>query len=206
MAEKNKLDRRDFIRIAGQIVCASLLGGIAFRVFKTKKSAINSSPLVRHAWRINPDKCTYCGICETACARRPSAVKAVNDQKKCSFCVVCYGHISNHNIDSDKIETDGKKICPKNAVARRNYSDGVDGYYIYSIDAGSCIGCGKCVKECNENGSKSMFLIIRPDLCLGCNHCEIAAKCPSKAIEPVQICPEDDFWGEYAKNEEVECG
>ncbi len=193
MPEKHTFDRRNFIRIAGRTACAFALGGIAFRLTGTKKAdAGSSSTLPRNAWRINPGKCTHCGNCSTACVRRPSAVKAVNDQKTCSFCVVCYGHISNHDIASEKIQAEGKSICPRNAVKRRNYSGGLDGYFIYSVDDKKCIGCAKCVKECNQLGSKSMFLVIRPDLCLGCNRCEIAARCPSGAVESVQMRSEYD--------------
>jgi ferredoxin len=42
-----------------------------------------------------------------------------------------------------------------------------------------------------------MFLIIRPDLCLGCNACSIADVCPSGAIERVPRAPIDDYRGDY---------
>jgi electron transport complex protein RnfB len=203
MTEKKseKPSRRDFLRKTGQLACAGFLGGIVYRVFADKSFDSEDQPQTRYAWQINHDKCTYCGQCETACVRKPSAVKAVNDQKKCSFCVVCYGHITNKLIESSKIETDGKKVCPHNAVKRKNYCGGLDGYYIYSVDDKRCVGCAKCVERCNFEGNQSMFLIIRPDLCLGCNDCDIAKQCPSQAIERIHISPEDDYRGKYGSDD-----
>lgn len=191
--------RRKFLVKAGQAACACLLGGTTWRVFFSPKNpdAEFDQPRTRYAWQINPDKCTFCGKCATACVRKPSAVKAVNDQKKCSFCVVCYGHIIDQDIDSSKIDSHGKRVCPNDAVSRRHYSGGPDGCFIYTIDDKRCIGCGKCAKRCNGYGTKSMFLLIRPDLCLGCNECAIADACPSHAIERVHLTCEDDFRGEY---------
>jgi electron transport complex protein RnfB len=129
--------------------------------------------------------------------RRPSAVKALNDQKKCSNCVVCYGHITDTHIDSGKIDSHGDRVCPVDAVVRKNFSGGVDGMFLYSNDPKLCIGCSKCVKRCNEHGTKSMFLAIRPDLCLGCNECAIAVACPCDAIERIPREPVDDYRGDY---------
>lgn len=187
--------RRNFIINAGRAVFGLALGTIAYRVGGSFLNSEQAGPLTRHAWQIDPDKCTACGKCKTLCVRTPSAVKAVNDQKKCSFCVVCYGHISNKNIASDKIMSDGKRVCPNEAVTRKEYSGGKDGYYIYDIDDDKCDGCSKCVEQCIKKGTKSMFLIIRPDLCINCNDCNIAANCPEKAIDKVFIGAEDDFKG-----------
>ena len=95
--------------------------------------------------------------------RKPSAVKALNDQKKCSNCVVCYGHITDTHIESDKIDSEGDRVCPVDAVERKNFSGGLDGMFLYSNDPKLCIACSKCVKRCNEHGTKSMFLAIRPE-------------------------------------------
>jgi Na+-translocating ferredoxin:NAD+ oxidoreductase subunit B len=51
------------------------------------------------------------------------------------------------------------------------------------------------VEHCTKKGTKSMFLIIRPDLCINCNSCNIAINCPEKAVDKVFIGPEDDFKG-----------
>ncbi len=190
--------RRKFIRFGGQLVGASLLGGAAWRVFTgSDPEAAFSQPKGPYVWRINPEKCTFCGLCETACVRKPSAVKAVNDQKKCSYCVACYGHISELSVASELIQSQGVRVCAHDAVRRVEFSGGKDGYHLYTIDDAKCTACGKCTKRCNQLGTKSMFLIIRPDLCLGCNRCTIAAVCPEGAIEWAHSYPEDDFRGFY---------
>lgn len=196
-SNKEKMDRRKFLVFAGRAACALAIGGMATRVIGARFSEDSKAPGSRYVWAINDQKCTACGICETACVRKPSAVKAVNDQKKCSFCVVCHGHISNKRVPIDKIMTDGIWVCKHEAVIRTSVTGTVDGYFKYDIDQKKCTGCGDCVRLCNEHGSHSMFLIIRPDLCLGCNSCTIAAKCPEKAIERVYIGPEDDYRGVY---------
>ncbi|HBZ25639.1 MAG TPA: hypothetical protein DEO54_05285 [Rikenellaceae bacterium] len=191
------MDRRKFLVNLGRGACAIVIGGVTYRVVKNQLNPQGAGPKTRFVWAIDPHKCNGCGICEVACVRTPSAVKAVNDQKKCSFCVVCYGHISDKQIASDKIISDGKRVCPHDAVVRESYSGTVDGTFIYTIDDKKCTGCGKCVKNCTEKGTQSMFLIIRPDLCIACNSCNIAAKCPQNAIDRVWFGPEDDFKGEY---------
>jgi electron transport complex protein RnfB len=190
--------RRRFIRFGGQLIGASALGGAAWRIFTgSDPDAVFSQPKGPYVWRINLDKCTSCGLCETACVRQPSAVKAVNDQKKCSYCVACYGHLADLTVSSELIQSKGTRVCPYDAVIRQEYSGGKDGYHLYTIDDAKCTACGKCTKRCNELGTKSMFLIIRPDLCLGCNRCAIAAICPVDALEWEHSYPEDDFRGDY---------
>lgn len=191
----DKLNRRNFIINAGRTACALAMGGMVYRVASSHLSDKDAGPVTRHAWMIDPEKCTACGKCKTLCVRTPSAVKAVNDQKKCSFCVVCYGHISNKNIASDKIMTEGIRVCPYDAVIRKNITDRPDGYFVYDIDDNKCDACGKCVEHCIKKGTKSMFLIIRPDLCTNCNSCNIAINCPEKAVSKVFIGSEDDFKG-----------
>ena len=190
--------RRRFIRFGGQFIGVFALSGAGWRIFTgSDPDAVFSQPKGPYVWRINPEKCTSCGLCETACVRKPSAVKAVNDQKKCSYCVACYGHLADLTISSELILSHGKRVCPYDAVIRREYTGGKDGYHIYTIDDAKCTGCGKCTKRCNNLGTKSMFLILRPDLCLGCNRCAIAAICPEGAVEWRHSYPEDDFRGDY---------
>jgi len=190
--------RRKHLKHAGHWLGAALLGGSVWRISSPPgEEAEFIAQNRRFAWQVDPEKCLYCGLCETACVRNPSAVKAVNDQKKCSNCVVCYGHITNSKIDSDKIDSEGERVCPHDAVVRENFSGGVDGMFLYSNDPGKCVGCAKCVKRCNEHGTKSMFLVIRPDLCLGCNECAIADACPHDAIERIPREPVDDYRGDY---------
>lgn len=192
------MNRRAHLRSAGQLLGAAALGTVGWRVFSPPaEDAEFIAQGRRFAWQIDPDKCKSCGLCETACVRKPSAVKALNDQKKCSNCVVCYGHITNKYIDSDKIDRDGQRVCPVDAVERKNFSGGLNGMFLYSQDPKRCIGCSKCVKRCNEHGSQSMFLAIRPDLCLGCNECAIAVACPHGAVERIPREAVDDYRGDY---------
>ncbi len=190
--------RRKFIRFGGQLLGCSVLGGAAWRVIAdANPEAEFTQPKGPYVWRINPNKCTFCGKCETACVRNPSAVKAVNDQVKCSYCVACYGHLADLAVDSDRIMSDGQRVCPNDAVMRKEISGGKDGYHRYVIDPNLCTACGKCTQRCNKLGTASMFLIIRPDLCIGCNRCSIASVCPENAIELLHCYPEDDYRGDF---------
>lgn len=200
MAEENnkqQVSRRHFIKVAGRALCGVALGGIMFRVAGGHLTGSPVGPNSRFVWQIDPQKCSFCGDCETSCVRRPSAVKAVNDQIKCSNCVICYGHIFDKRIDSDKVMSHGRRVCPHDAVTRVPYSGGDEGYFIYDIDHKKCTACAKCAKECNQFGTASMFLLIRPDLCLACNKCSIASRCPEGAIERLHFGSEDNFRGIY---------
>lgn len=191
--ETNRTGRRSFLLWMGRGLFTTALAAAAVRVLGGKRQDADDVPLDgRYAWQIDPDKCTYCGRCATACVRNPSAVRAVNDQKKCSNCVVCYGHIHNLGADSDKIEEQAK-VCPFNAVERTNFSGGQDGLFLYTIRGDLCNGCGACALKCNTHGNKSMFLLIRPDLCLGCRECAIAEVCPSDALKIVPLQSATDF-------------
>jgi len=172
------------------------LGGAFLRLlFGSSEKSEFSQPAHRYSWKINPEKCRFCGRCATSCVRSPSAVKAVNDLKKCSYCVACYGHVRDTLAESEKIDA-AEGVCPRKAVVRKPLAGGPSGFFTYTIDASKCVGCGSCAKLCNEFGNKSMFLIIRPDLCLVCNQCSIVAACPHGAVERVHMSPTDDFRGE----------
>lgn len=186
------MNRRDFLLNIGRLGCGVVLGGVAYRILGSHIGSEEKGPDSRYVWAINTSKCTACGKCESACVRTPSAVKAVNDQKKCSNCVVCYGHITNKEIESDKIMSDGIRVCKHDAIIRSDFP-GDDTSFVYSIDETKCTGCGDCVEICNTKGTNSMFLVLRPDLCLFCNSCNIAEKCPEQAVERVYIGVEDDI-------------
>jgi len=195
--------RRQFLLRGVRVLGATALAGVAARVLAGgRKDAEFIQPPHRYGWQINPDACTYCGLCATACVRHPSAVKAVNDQKKCSNCVACYGHLADLKTPSALIATTERLVCPEHAVERASLFGGLDGAYRYTIDPDRCNGCAKCIQQCNTHGSRSMFLIIRPDLCLGCNECAIARVCPSKAVERVPLYPANDFRGVYIPEEQ----
>ncbi len=182
----------------GRAFGATALSAVAARVLRGgSPDAEFIQPPHRYGWQINPERCTFCNRCETACVRSPSAVKAVNDQKKCSNCVACYGHLRDLRTPSHLIATTEDLVCPHRAVLRSELFGGMDGAYLYTIDADRCTGCAECARLCNRLGSRSMFMVIRPDLCLGCNDCAIARACPSGAVERVPLFPVDDFRGEY---------
>ena len=192
------ITRSELLRRGGHALGLAVLGTATARILsKPSEDADFIAQGRRFAWQIDPEKCQSCGLCETTCVRKASAVKAVNDPQKCSNCVVCHGHITNTHIDSERIYTDGDRVCPYDAVVRENFSGGADGLFIYTNDPARCVGCAQCVKHCNELGSKSMFLVIRPDLCLGCNECSIAVACPHDAIERIPREPVDDYRGDY---------
>lgn len=185
--------RRQFVQWLGRGAACAALGALTARVLLGKKE---DSRFVRpghgYAWQIDPAKCTFCGRCEDACVRKPSAVKAVNDQKLCSNCFVCYGHVFNRGIDAPESAAEGRNVCPRNAVLRTGLDGVAPGVFRYEIIQESCTGCAKCAAECNRHGSKSMFMIIRPDLCINCNNCAIADACLPGAVERVPSYPVDD--------------
>lgn len=190
--------RRQFLQWTGRCAAGCALGGIGLRVLAGKgKDAEFVQPPHRYGWQIKPEACKFCGLCETACVRKPSAVKAVNDQTKCSNCVACYGHLLDKNTPDEKIAIADQVVCPRRAVSRKPFSDDPTGAYIYTIDPALCTGCARCALACNEHGNKSLFVLIRPDLCLGCNECAIARVCPHNAVERVPIYPVNDFRGLY---------
>jgi len=51
------------------------------------------------------------------------------------------------------------------------------------INAELCVGCGMCVKNCNNEGVviKKKKAVVNPDKCVGCGHC--FAYCPKGAID-----------------------
>ncbi|MBN2686521.1 MAG: 4Fe-4S binding protein [Pontiellaceae bacterium] len=183
------MNRRKTLKIAGQLIGVSALGTLGARLFSAPaEDAVFTTQKRRYAWQINPEKCTACGRCATHCVRKPSAAKAVNNLKACNNCVACYGHIADPDLESEMIDS-GKRICPVDAVQRFNLTGEIDGYFEYKQDHAKCIGCARCVKQCVKHNQElaSMFMIIRPDLCLGCNECSIAKACPSQAIERVPL-------------------
>lgn len=188
--------RRQFLIGVCRALGGFALAGVALRVLKGGGSDPQFiQPPHRFGWQIDPQACTYCGLCEKACVRRPSAVKAVNDQKKCSNCVACYGHLRDLKTPSAQIASTDQLVCPLRAVSRTLLFGGINGAYRYDIDPALCTGCSKCARECNVHGSGSMFLIIRPDLCFECDECAIARVCPSKAVLKVPLYPASEIKG-----------
>lgn len=182
------LARRKFLLFGGRFLGAGALVALAWRLgFSTSNNASREVKLRRCGWQINLDKCDFCGKCSVGCVQKPSAIKALNDQKKCSSGIVCYGYITDKNIPSEQIQHCANLVCPERAVVRTPFSGGASGNFLYTIDQNRCTGCARCVLPCHDLCAQSMFLAIRPDLCLQCNDCTAARDCPHQAIERVPL-------------------
>jgi electron transport complex protein RnfB len=170
--EPNNKGRRDFLaktlRVAGLLAA----GGVAGKLVQSHAAGT--------VWQIDPKKCTYCGKCATACVLTPSAVKCLHAYALCGYCDFCFGYFRDQR--SDNTTGAENQRCPTDAI-RRTFIE--DPYYQYVIDEQRCIGCAICVKGCTEFGNGSLFLQIRHDRCVNCNHCNIATECPANAISRV---------------------
>lgn len=171
---KNKYQtRRDFVRATGKIILAAPLVIIPAALVKKTYSS-------EYVWQIDPHKCTQCGQCKTNCVVTPSAVKCVHAFRMCGYCDLCGGYLRQ---GVKTISTGAEnQMCPVGAI-KRTYVE--EPYFQYTIDEELCDGCGKCVKGCADFGNGSLYLQIRQDLCLNCNECSVARKCPSDAISRI---------------------
>jgi len=178
MAEKDaKVTRREAIRKGALAAGAVAVGGTA-------------ALLVRHpsadgmVWQIDPAKCIQCGNCATYCVLEPSAVKCVHNHALCGYCDLCFGYFAPGFEPQPGIEIPAaeSQVCPTAAIVRK----WVEGpHFEYTIDEPLCIGCGKCIKGCNNFGNGSLFLQVLHNRCVNCNECSIAAACPSDAFRRV---------------------
>ena len=171
--ENKAKGRRDFIQSTARYTMAIGLGGLGGLVFSKSKTG-------EYVWQIDPFKCTQCGRCAEECVLTPSAVKCFHAFDLCGFCDLCGGYFKPGVMD---LNTGGEnQLCPTAAI-KRNYVE--DPFFEYTIDEDLCFGCGKCVKGCSSFGNGSLHLQINHDLCVDCNQCAIAQKCPSDAISRV---------------------
>jgi electron transport complex protein RnfB len=138
-------------------------------------------------YQVDPQRCTTCDLCRTACVLSLSAVKAVNDFDRCGYCMLCPAYYDVASVPDARGIPLGK-VCPRDALKRKivgtvDEEDPNNNYYEYTIDEALCDGCGKCVKACMPPaGNGSLRLEIRYDRCLECNSCAIAVACPDLAI------------------------
>lgn len=131
-------------------------------------------------WQLDPNKCIQCGRCATECVLTPSAVKCVHEWPRCGYCELCFGYYVDQRVDD--LEVAENRRCPVNAIKRSLVEDP---YFEYVINEPLCIGCGLCVKGCNDYGNGSLILQVRHDRCVNCNECAIAAVCPADAFRRV---------------------
>jgi electron transport complex protein RnfB len=171
--DPDRKDRRDFItgglRAIGLLAAGGTVGALAAR-----------DDTDDQLWQIDPDKCIGCGRCATECVLTPSAVKCVHEWPRCGYCELCFGYYIDQRVDDR--ETAENQRCPVNAISRALVEDP---YFEYVIDETKCIGCGLCVKGCNDYGNGALILQVRHDRCVNCNECAIAAVCPADAFQRV---------------------
>jgi len=162
--------RREFLREC--LWC----GGLAF-LGATGASLAARAGKTELVWQIDPVKCPGCGDCEPLCVKSVSAVKAYRAYERCGYCRLCHGYFRPGTKDpTPAVEN---RLCPNDAMVRKEIADGV---FEYEVDESRCIGCGRCVDRCRRSGNGAMYLQVRQDLCLHCNDCALARRCPEKAM------------------------
>ncbi|MBU0716691.1 MAG: 4Fe-4S binding protein [Planctomycetes bacterium] len=181
--------RRDVLGHAIRGTGLVVFGGVVFHLAK-KAGAEN-------VWLIDPTKCInirlgatgveFCDKCATTCVLPLSAVRVVNEFRKCGRCCICPAYYDvTSKIGQDGLPT--RKLCPRDAITRApigevDPDDPLNNFYEYTIDEKLCNGCGKCVMACKEPaGLGSLRLEVRYDLCVDCNRCAIAIACPEEAL------------------------
>lgn len=181
-------NRREFIQSTGRFALAISLGGLGGLAFSKAKTG-------EYVWQIDPFECTQCGRCADECVLTPSAVKCFHAYDLCGYCDLCGGYFKPGVMD---LHTGGEnQLCPTSAI-KRNFVE--DPFFEYSIDEDLCIGCAKCVKGCSSFGNGSLHLQINHNLCVNCNECAIARKCPSNAITRVPAENPYKVKGDFTKN------
>ncbi len=188
------LTRREVLgRLARGTVAVGLAGSATYLVKNADGQVV---------WQVNPSKCInsklgevgvdVCSLCLDECVVNLSAVRAVNDIKRCGRCYICPAY---YNVKSaiDEEGLPSEKLCPRDAIERKpigfiDPEDPANNFYDYIIDEEKCDGCGKCVMACKEPaGLGSIRLSVRHDRCVDCNRCAIANSCPSDALVQVSI-------------------
>ena len=168
-------ERREFLK-----TCARLLAGGAIVAISGVSYRKIIAQNANYFWQIDPQKCTFCGRCQTDCVLPTSAVKCVHAVKVCGYCDLCGGY---YRTNVKELNTAAENLmCPTGAIQRKFVEEP---YFEYTINEHLCNGCGKCAKGCNSFGNGSLYLQIKQELCKNCNECHIAKSCPADAIKRV---------------------
>jgi len=179
----NPEERRKFLKTCGR----ALAGGTILTLFglSYRKATAKGAD---YFWQIDPQKCTFCGRCETECVLPVSAVKCVHAVKVCGYCDLCGGY---YRTNAKELNTAAENLrCPTGALQRKFVEEP---YFEYSVNETLCNGCGKCAKGCNSFGNGSLYLQIKQELCTNCNECHISKICPADAIKRVPVAKAYDL-------------
>lgn len=186
--KKDKVSRREFINKGLRITAGVALGGTAAYL-------INQGTSEDLVWQLDPSICIQCGQCVTNCVLTPSAVKCIHVFDMCGYCDLCGGYF---RPGTSKLTTAAEnQLCPTGAINRKFIEDP---FFEYSIEEDLCIGCGKCVAGCGAFGNGSLQLQVNHSLCVNCNQCNIALKCPANAFKRVPADKSNIFKG-FSKKE-----
>ena len=163
--------RRDFVIVLTRTMAFCGIGLAAFVLGRRSVKA--------NVTQIDPERCRACGLCQSKCVRKISAVKCVNDFSSCGYCKYCFGY-----FPADPARDPNGRVCRYGALQRKRVSEFM---YEYTVDEDKCCGCGECVKRCVAHGGKSLRQEIRGSFCLDCNSCSISMHCPYDAITRVPL-------------------
>ncbi len=172
--QPGELPRREFLRRCLGGAAGALVGGAGLGALR------GGSRPTSWRWQIDPSVCVQCGNCATECVLPVSAVKCVHAMAMCGYCNLCFGYFDGQ---APALNSGGEnQVCPTGAIRRRFVEEP---YFEYVIDETLCTGCGLCVNRCNTFGNGSLSLQVRHDLCLHCEECAIARRCPVSAFRRV---------------------
>lgn len=156
---------------------------------------------------VDPEKCTSCGACVTACPKKVLDMQPVtlpvrllcraaeeghlvsdNCRIGCIGCELCKNAckfdaitMKNHLPVIDREKCTGCMMCAEVCPTSSLWGD-FDNRHIALIDRDLCIGCGICKKVCQFeaiSGERKSIHEVN-EACTGCGQC--VPKCPKKAI------------------------